>query len=279
MERRKFLTTVAVAGAVGLTGCTGGDGDDGGNGGDSSGNGGDNGGENGSDNGGENGGDNGGENGGDNGGENGSDNGGENGSDNGGENGGDNGGENGSGNGGSSDGPALSDSFNWDSSFIAEMTLNQPEMGESTVTMRFNSGNWHQTLESDQGTFDIYQVDGDVYMVQESGCIKNPGQTPTPESGVSPENQNAVEEEYPDLTPEGQETIDGEEVYVYEAESEGQTVTWYVSVESGYLRRMEFDGGTIDYHSWGEVDPIEAPDANCQEIGSGGNGGGDGYGG
>ena len=272
MERRRFLLAVTSAGVLGVAGCIG-DGDDGGNGTDDGGNGSGNGGD------GDGNGDGGGNGDGDGNGDM------ETPTETPTENGGDNGMENGDdgGNGNGSAGPALGENFTWESSFVAEMTVETPEMGEASTTVRFNSGDFHQTVESNQGTFDIYRVDGDLYMVQQGEtCIKNPGQMPATESGVDPGNQDSVAENYPDLTPEGRETIDGEEMYVYEAQSDGQTMTWYVSVESGYLRRVEFDQGTVDYHSWGEVGPIEKPDMECQEVGGGdggGGGGGDGYGG
>jgi hypothetical protein len=252
MERRKFMLAVTSAGVLGIAGCIG-DGDGDGNGTDDGGNG--NG--NGSDGNG-------------------------NGNGNGGNgNGNGNGGNgNGNGNGGSGDGPALGGNYQWEDSFAADMEFESPEMGTTSATLRFNGGNFHQTFETNQGTVEIYQVDSDFYLVQEGQCIKNPGQNPTAEPPVAPEDQENVGDQYDGLTPEGRTTIDGEEVWEYQVEtSDGMVTTWYVSVETGYITRVEFEQGTIDYHSWGEVDPIEAPDANCQEIGGGGNDGGDGYGG
>jgi hypothetical protein len=266
MDRRRFILAAASAGVATIAGCTGDDGGgngDGGNGdggnGDSSGNGDDM--ANGDDGG------------------NGDDM--ANGDDGG---NGDDGSANGDdmangddgGNGGTGDGPALGENYRWEDSFIADMEFETPEMGTTSATLRYNGGNFHNTFETEQGTVEIYQVDDDFYLVQQGQCIKNPGQNPTAEPPVAPEEQENVGDQYDGLTPEGRTTIDGEEVWEYEVENEGEVVTWYVSVETGYITRVEFQQGTIDYHSWGDVDPIEAPDADCQEIGGGGNGGGGG---
>ncbi|MFC6720165.1 hypothetical protein [Halobacteriaceae bacterium SHR40] len=166
--------------------------------------------------------------------------------------------------------PTLGEVFQWEESFIAEMTLEGQTVGE--VTIRSNGGNYRQTLETEEGTFEIYSVDGDTYLVQQGSCILNPGgQVPEPDDSIDPRDEEAVTSGQDDISPAGRGTIDGEEMYVYEYTSEGQTVTLSVSVQTGHLRRVEFDQGTIDYHSWGEVDPIEPPDMQCQDISGSGS--------
>jgi hypothetical protein len=136
-----------------------------------------------------------------------------------------------------------------------------------SMTIRSSEGNYHQTIETQQGTMEIYQVDGDVYFVQGEQCFLNPGNmVPDPETGVDIQDESAVTGGNPDLTPAGRETIDGEEMYVYETSSNGTDVTIYISTQSGYIRRVETPQGTIEYHSWGEVGTIEAPDLNCQSM-------------
>ena len=46
------------------------------------------------------------------------------------------------------------------------------------------------------------------------------------------------------------------------SQRESQTV--YVNAETGRLRRVDFNRGTIDYHSWGAVDEIQPPEMDCQ---------------
>jgi len=274
MERRKFILAATSAGIAGIAGCTGdddgggngdggngsGNGDDGGNGsgnGDDSGNGSGNGddGGNGSGNG--------------DGGGNGSGNGDDGG--NGSGNGDDGGGNGDDGGNGGGDGPRLADVIQWEDTFVAEFQgMSGTEMDDTTFIIRFSGENIHQTVESPEGNMDIYRVDGDTYLVQGGQCLKNPGEVPTPDSDINPESREEVAEDHPDVTPAGRDTIDGEEMRLYEVQENGETVTLYVSVETGFLRRVEFDAGRIDYHSWGEVGPIEPPQMNCQEIGGGG---------
>jgi len=272
MDRRKFLLAVVSSSAVGLAGCTGDDEDGDGNGNE---NGAGNGDENGMDNGDENGTGNSDGNGTDNGDGNGMDNGDENGTGNGDGNGTGNGDGDGDENGNGQTSPPLGDTAQWEDSFVAELTFDDPESGSGEATVRVNGGNYYQTFEVEEGTFEIYSVDGDLYLVQEGRCFKNPGQgIPQTGTGVDPKDEEQVTGN-PDVTPSGRDTIDGEEVYVYEYSQQGEAFTLYVSVDTGRPVRAEFSQGQIDYHSWGEVDPIEPPDIDCQEPG--GNGGGGDY--
>jgi hypothetical protein len=57
-------------------------------------------------------------------------------------------------------------------------------------------------------------------------------------------------------------------VYVFEVTGEDVegVLTFYVSAETGYLRRVEGAWGTATFHSWGETEPISKPDMDCQEV-------------
>lgn len=154
--------------------------------------------------------------------------------------------------------PLLAESFQWQDSFVAELRLDREQLG--TITIRTNGGNYHQTIETQRGTFEIYNVDDTVYVLQGGSCLRNPDRgIPEPESGIDPQDESDIVGDQPDLSPAGRDTIDGEAVYVYEFTDED--VTLYVSVQAGTIRRVEFPEGRIDYHSWGEVDPIELPEA------------------
>jgi hypothetical protein len=234
MERRTFLSSVAVAGGIGLAGCSSDGGEDDADDGSGSG-------DDGS-----------------------TDDGGGSTDDGSADDSTDDGSDDGTG----QEPPTLGEVFQWGESFVAEMTLEGQTVGQ--VTIRSNGGNYRQTLETEDGTFEIYSVDGDTYLVQGGSCILNPGgQVPEPDDSINPRDEDAVTSGQYDISPAGRGTIDGEEMYRYEYSSEGETVTLYVSVQTGYLRRVEFDQGTIDYHSWGEVDPIEPPDMECQDLNSG----------
>jgi hypothetical protein len=207
-----------------------------------------------------------------------------------------NGGDTGSSDGGSSDGNSDgSDSdgstadvgngeINYEESFVMEYSFEGGQFGgNQSTTIRVDGENVYLTLDSAM-SIEAYFVDGEYYQVTGGQCFKNaenmdldtPGPVPNPEEDWDPTAGISGE-------PTGRETIDGEEMLVYEtgaaAESpyEGTEITAYVSAETGYLRRVEGKEWQVDYHSWGDVDPIEAPDMECQEVGGGDGGGG--YGG
>lgn len=183
--------------------------------------------------------------------------------------------------GGSSSSSSGGGNVQYEESFVVEMFSESPETDqETTVVVRVNGQNAHWTFEGQQ-EIDFYAVDGDVYQVVSGQCFKGTEQADAPEVGPAPK---PGEEWDPtaDLPgePDGRETIDGEEmlVFTYDPDTdtvyEGMAVTAYVSADTNYLRRIESEAWRIDYHSWGEVDPIEAPDMECQEFDGGGAGGG-----
>lgn len=45
---------------------------------------------------------------------------------------------------------------------------------------------------------------------------------------------------------------------------DGGQPTYYVDVETGYLRRVETGTAVVEYGSWGAVQPVTAPDRECQ---------------
>lgn len=176
--------------------------------------------------------------------------------------------------------------INREESFVMEYEFQGEEFsGAGSSTIRVNGQNVYMTIE---GTMNVeaYFVDGDYYQVAGGQCFKNPqnmdldtpGPVPEPDGEWDPTAD--IPEE-----PDGTETIDGETMLVYnfggtEESIYGSTeLTAYVSEETGYLRRVESEEWQVDYHSWGDVDPIEAPDMECREVdsGGGGYGGGDGY--
>jgi len=167
-------------------------------------------------------------------------------------------------------GPQLGSLAEWGTSFVAEYEFSSEEGGEFSGTLRFRDGNYKQVFESEQGTFEIYKIGEDVYQVVDGRCIKNPNSS----FGTDFEfdNEEAVTGEDADRRPDRTETIDGERVYVYTTESfQGEL---FISAETGRPRRVVTEQGTVRYHSWGDVAPIEAPDLECREPGSGGDGDG-----
>jgi len=297
-NRRQFLLSVGAATAF-LAGCVGGDdgddgddstssnnggddsstgnGDDGGtgNGGDGTGNGGTgNGGDGGTGNGGDSGTGNGDDGGTGNGDDSSTGNGGDDGSTgNGGDGGTGNGGDGGTGNGG--DGTASEEFFNtvnWSQEF--RMVFNNKERG-TTVEYRFSGGEQYIDIDGDEeGDIEYYMLEDAVYLVNQNQCIvydSFPGGAPNDPTEF--ESIEQLEEQQPDITSVGTDTIDGDPVTVYEVDAE----TMYV-LESGFPRRAETPQGTVDYYDWGDTEPIEPPDMNCTSPGGGGGGGDGGYG-
>ena len=167
------------------------------------------------------------------------------------------------------------DLYRMQENYAAEVTFSEQESGVSgTATIRYHGEDYYQRIEPDdtEDVYELYHVDGTDYVViNEETCIKNPGPSMEPEeSSVDTEADTYVEKPDAGLTARGTTTIDGMEVYVFEVTGEDVegTLTLYVSVSTGYLRRVESDWGRIDFHSWGEVEPITPPDMECQEFGS-----------
>ncbi len=136
-----------------------------------------------------------------------------------------------------------------------------------TVTGRFRDGNQYLQFQGDRGTGEFYLVDGAVYSVQEGGCItvpSNPVETPEP-----PEEEAIDDARFSSVTRTGTETIDGEEVIVYDVSATSSNIpdaTYYLLADTGRLRRVTTQGPRgpqqVEFLAWGdEVDPITLPEA------------------
>lgn len=163
---------------------------------------------------------------------------------------------------------SLGDSFEMNEAFAFETERTGDQGG--TLSGRFRDGNVYVEIQTEQGTSEFYNIDGDQYFVMNGGrCIRNPGENMSPDDGgVNPEEYENDVQEYSDLSPTETTTIDGEEVYVFEipgASDEG-SLTYYVGVDSGNLRRVNSSGTVTNFHSWGDVEPVEAPDMECQDM-------------
>lgn len=178
----------------------------------------------------------------------------------------------GDGTGGGTDGTnTLGNAFAMTEEFAFDAELRGEQQG--TMTGRFSQGNMYLQFESDEGTFEFYIVGDNQYMVMsgqgQEFCIRNPDRSLPEESQIDPDDYESEVSEYSDLTPTGTTTIDGERVHVYELTPEmtgqSETVTYYVSIDTGHPRRVESADAVVDFHSWNNVDSIEAPDMNCQE--------------
>lgn len=169
------------------------------------------------------------------------------------------------------DGPPLGEWIQGYDSFAMEMVANPADADEELVMEgRVHQGDMYWRMDYQGQTMESYTVDGDEYLVIEGTCFLDPGDQQQPYDPGETYDPGAWEDDveaYDDLRPTGTETIDGEPMYVYQySDEQGGEVTYYVSQDTGYIRRVTFETGRIDYHSWGDVEPIEPPDMTCQSF-------------
>jgi len=166
--------------------------------------------------------------------------------------------------------PALGDAYGMTEEFAFDAEIEGEETG--TVSGRFYRGNTYIQFESEESSGEFYNIDGDQYIVTGDRCFANPGggMTPDEDARVDPEDYESEVSEFSDIRPTRTTTIDDERVHVYEFTQEmgdrSETVTYYVTVDSGYLLRVESPQSTFNFHSWNDVDPIRDPDMDCQDM-------------
>lgn len=153
--------------------------------------------------------------------------------------------------------PRLAEVFAWTDSYVMEI-----ESDEFEGTWRFNDGDWQLTTTTDSQTSETYSISTDsgreTYVVTQGQCVKTES---TDQFGdrFDPEEPADDSQEY---VASGRTTIDGQEVYEFDVEGG----IYYVSVDTGYPVRFEgTDGTTAEFHSWGDTEPITAPEMECVE--------------
>ena len=149
--------------------------------------------------------------------------------------------------------PTLQDVLRWEPSYIMELVV---PLGSGTITV--NNGNTYTDWTVNGVRSEVYRVDGDEYIVVDGMCFIPVGSS---EGEIfEPERLRA---EYGDMVAVDADPIDGEAMYRFDVDDG----SLYVNTESGYPRRFESDedGSVIDFHSWGETDPISPPDMDCIE--------------
>lgn len=132
---------------------------------------------------------------------------------------------------------------------------------------RYSGGNFVSRATAEGQSYESYLVDGIHYYVAGGECLElgNTNQQTNADTGEWAETEDTTSnlQEWADVTATGTTTIDGEEVYVFEVDPDGRdieyTYTYYISVESGYLRRVETRGLVADYWDWGSAPAVEAP--------------------
>ena len=146
--------------------------------------------------------------------------------------------------------------------------------GEITVsgerfeaTGRLDGEDWYLnalSAESEQRE-ETYLVDDSLYIVENDDCVEITGeqveQTPRP---ARLELLRAQRDQQPERPPDEVISMDDETVAVYELTGEtDEQVTYYVTVETGRLRRAEGEEAFLEY-TWNGVDAIEPPDMDCR---------------
>lgn len=157
--------------------------------------------------------------------------------------------------------------------YAADIEIYDPE---ATAEVRYYGDDYYQRYEDAEGNVvEIYHVDGDDYaVINGDQCFEDPGESVTPDSEAESDAEEYGSKPDIDLEPSGTDVIDyepfyvDEPVYVFEVSGpdvEGVLI-FYVSESTGYPLRIEADWGVINFHSWGEVDPISPPDMDCQQY-------------
>lgn len=140
------------------------------------------------------------------------------------------------------------------------------------MTGRFYQGDMYWSFDQQGQQMEMYHIGNDTYTVAGGQCIRGSMQQGMDREAVDPGRFSDRPQQNPDITPVGRDTIDGEEVLVYEI-SQGNSqepVTYYILADSGYPRRIEAESMQWDFHSWGEIEPIQKPEGDCQSMPGGG---------
>lgn len=176
---------------------------------------------------------------------------------------------------GGTDGDAATfgDSLGYPESYAFTIKAGFETSGITTFDGRYHQGDMYYEVKFENSeNIDFYVVDGDTYFISGDMCVKNPGdgQDPTgmdPENFLSQEQLEAEAEQNPHVEPLETTTLEGDEVRVYEVSDQtGQIFRYYILTESGFPRRMEWEDFQIDFTDHNNVQPITAPDMDCQEM-------------
>lgn len=169
--------------------------------------------------------------------------------------------------------PQLGESVTFPDSFGMTATVTR---GGQTVEMsgRFDRENLYWELNQQGQRVEWYLVDDTSYFVAEGRCFQGSLQSELSRDDIDPEGFSEEASANPAIEPAGTDTIEGEEVLVYEVSADAateydETLTYYILADSGYLRRIESPSMQWDFHSWGDVEPVEEPDMDCQTMPSG----------
>ncbi|MDS0223555.1 hypothetical protein NDI54_19625 [Haloarcula sp. S1AR25-5A] len=163
--------------------------------------------------------------------------------------------------------PQFGQAARFPDSYAMTMTM---ESDGRTMEMsgRVYQGDMYWSFDQQGQQMEMYHIGNSTYTVAGGQCFRGTMQQGMDRDEVDPGDFSDRAQANPELTPAGRDTIDGEDVLVYElSQDEGRDpVTYYILADSGYPRRIEAESMQWDFHSWGSVEPIQQPDGNCQSM-------------
>ncbi len=147
----------------------------------------------------------------------------------------------------------LAEILAWESSYVMELAV---PLGSGTV--RFYEDDSYTAWSVNGMEMEVYRIGTEEYIVVDGECF-----IPTGSSDEEIFEPERLVEEFGDVTPDEVVTIDGQEAYRFTVDDG----SLYLSTDTGYPIQFESDddGGIIQFHSWGETEPISPPDMECIE--------------
>jgi len=142
----------------------------------------------------------------------------------------------------------------YEDSFVADLYLHEAEATEGYQEV--HGDDFYVYLDSPMET-EMYGVDGDFYTIVMGQCEYDERD---PKHAQYVPSDPSRDDEYAGLPAMGMTTVDGEDVYVFEHHATYE----YLSAETGYPVLSEWETGRAEFHSWGDVEPISAPDMPCE---------------
>ena len=141
--------------------------------------------------------------------------------------------------------------------------------GNIRMVGEYHGQNFHNRASYDGDIVDVWLVGGTQYFATDGYCTPVSGSGGMGLPDVDADDWADTEESkrrlegWADVTASGEATIDGEAMWRF-AVTAGERgnewdYTYYLSKETGYLRRLETQGIVIEYWDWGNVGPIGAP--------------------
>lgn len=186
---------------------------------------------------------------------------------------------------------AFSDVVRFPRQYRIEVTTTGDGDAATTMTGRVDGGDQFVRTEYPGGATESYVVDGTLYVVTDEECLRYSDLTTDGDRQPRPPRGRPRRLTDPRIEVTATTEVDGRDTLVLEviewphdlppaaeharrdhANGHGvewqrrqRDVTYHVDVQTGYLRRLVTAEATVDYHAWGDVDPVRPPDVACHE--------------